>query len=172
MRSLHLLLIPIFALFAGCNGCDSCFSKAQPGDVVPTATTSGPALPQSTAPDAGGGGARSNSSDGGKADSGSPFAEPALTMSAVPRPKAPMPVGAFQSCGVYDGPLCVKDCPKGNCRQECDGVECELTCKGGYCSQLCGGEGKCKLTCAGGHCVQACTHKEACIKECAGGDCS
>ena len=35
-----------------------------------------------------------------------------------------MAVGAFQSCGRYDGPLCEKPCPKGNCRQECDGVEC------------------------------------------------
>jgi hypothetical protein len=168
MRWIHAL-IPTFALFAGCNGCDSCFSKAQPGDVVPTATTE-PAVPQTVAVDSGPA-ERPSSTDAGKSDAAQAPVEPALTLSAVPRPKAPMPIGAYQSCGVYDGPLCEKSCPKGNCRQECDGVECQLNCEGGYCSQVCGAEGKCKLTCKGGHCIQACTRKDACIKECAGGSC-
>jgi hypothetical protein len=113
-------------------------------------------------------------SDAGKKDSGTDSGPTPLIGSAPvppPRPKAPMPMGAFQSCGTYDGPLCVKDCKNGACRQECDGVKCELNCADGYCSQLCGLSGDCKLTCKGGHCIQVCARQESCVKECAGGDC-
>lgn len=100
-------------------------------------------------------------------------AAPYLTMPAIPRPSgAPMPLGDIQSCGVYDGPLCKMECPKGNCRQECDGVNCELTCKAGWCTQLCGSAtNNCKLSCPGGHCTQVCMKQDNCFRECAGGNC-
>jgi len=154
----------------GCGGCDSCFGTAQPGDydAAPTvATTTQPATP--IAAEAGAAAVEGKDA-AGEASVAAPT-EPLPRPSAVPRPKAPMPLGAFQICGNYDGPLCTKDCPGGNCRQECDGVECVLNCPAGYCSQLCGPTGKCKLTCVGGHCVQACTKAEGCIKECSGGAC-
>ncbi|HVJ92398.1 MAG TPA: hypothetical protein VM580_21505 [Labilithrix sp.] len=173
MRWLKPILFANLGLFAGCNGCDSCFSKPLPEDVVPTATAPAPsvapvaprttdaALPVERGEDA-----------GGKSDGAAAREEPVVALSAVPRPSnAPMPMGAFQACGVYDGPICHKSCPKGNCRQECDGVECTLACEGGYCSQVCGSQGKCLMTCPGGHCVQVCTKIDGCIRECAGGDC-
>jgi len=150
----------------GCGGCDSCFGTAQPGDydAAPAVSTTRPA----TAADAGSAPVVEEDAGG---DASPVAAEPVPPASALPRPKAPMALGAFQICGVYDGPLCTKDCAPGNCRQECDGIDCVLSCPGGYCSQLCGASGKCKLTCVGGHCVQACTKAEDCIKECSGGDC-
>src|SRR5262245_13118340 len=130
MRFLHgLFFLSLGTVSAGCGGCDSCFGSKEPGDVVPSATPATPlppvqpktvdaAPPVETAP---------------SARDAAPTPVPVLTMSAVPRPSgAPMPMGAFQSCGVYDGPRCEKACDKGNCRQECDGVDCELACKGGY----------------------------------------
>ena len=171
-RPTQILLFAFLGLFVGCNGCDSCMSK-QPGDVVPSAEPA-PTLPPiqprivDAAPE------EEESADAAPPEEASTN-EPTVNvpaMSAVPRPSdAPMPMGAFQSCGVYDGPLCEKTCAKGNCRQECEGVTCELSCAGGYCSQHCGKEGTCRMTCKGGHCVQVCAKKDGCVKECAGGDC-
>lgn len=169
MRLTRVLFLSALAMVSGCGGCDSCFGTAQPGDydaTVPLPTTArplaaadaGPSMPSAT--DAG--------SDAGPAEA---TTEPVPRPSSVPRPKAPMPLGEFQVCGVYDGPRCEKKCDKGACRQECDGVECELSCKAGYCSQLCGASGKCAMSCAGGHCVQVCTKPEGCIKTCTGGSC-
>lgn len=171
MRLLHGIFLLSLGAATGCGGCDSCFGTKQPGDDVPASTPSTAVpLQQPKAIDAGP--AEPAPSDGGARDDAATASVPVLTLSAVPRPSgAPMPLGAFQSCGVYDGPRCEKTCDKGNCRQECDGVECELLCRGGYCSQLCGPEAKCRMTCPGGHCVQVCTNAEGCIKECTGGDC-
>ena len=168
MRLIRILSVCALGMVAGCGGCDSCFGPA-PGDdaATPTATGSSPLVV------ADGAVAPRADSDGGSDAGATDAAKDAWnsTPLSVPRPKAPMPIGAYQSCGVYDGPLCTKECANGNCRQDCDGVKCELTCKGGYCSQLCGPAGECKLTCKGGHCVQVCTKPEGCTKECAGGDC-
>ena len=111
--------------------------------------------------------------DAGREGGGGPTGVVPMSASQLPRPKAPpkMPLGAFQTCGVYDGPICEMVCKGGNCRQECDGVECVFKCPDGYCSQLCGAEARCKMTCGGGHCVQACAKSEGCTKECTGGDC-
>ena len=169
MRLPRIVFYSSLALVTGCGGCDSCFGTAQPGDYDATPITTTTAKPLAAAADAGSAVVEPHDA---AADATPPApAEPAPRPSALPRPKAPMPLGAFQICGNYDGPLCTKDCPSGNCRQECDGVECALTCAGGYCSQLCGATGKCKLTCVGGHCVQACTKAEGCTKECSGGNC-
>jgi len=156
------------ALVSGCGGCDSCIGKPGAEDAAPESTATAPPVVVAK-PDA--------ASDAGSvkdaAEASAPMPVTLLRDADAPllRPKAPMPLGAFQSCGVYDGPVCEKKCDKGACRQECDGVECVLTCAGGYCSQLCGIDGKCRMTCTGGHCVQACTKGEDCKKECSGGDC-
>ena len=177
-RFVNLRAILFLSLLAGCGDCGSCGGDGGKADADPTAAEPDP-VTSPVAIDAG----RTATKDAGEeedasskpADAGSdgntrpeaPLPEP------LPRPSgAPMPMGAMQSCGVYDGPLCVKECPKGNCRQECDGVSCELTCKGGWCSQRCGPVGTCKLTCAGGHCVQQCTKQDGCTRECSGGDCT
>jgi hypothetical protein len=171
MRSLHAAVFASLGLFSGCGGCDSCFSSKEPGDVVPAATpaTAPPPTVERRVVDA----APPVEHDASTSEHDAGITPvPVLTMSAVPRPSgAPMPMGAFQSCGVYDAPRCEKTCDKGNCRQECDGVECELACTGGYCSQLCGAQATCRMTCNGGHCIQTCTKKDGCIRECAGGDC-
>ena len=177
---MNLRAILFLSLLAGCGDCGSCGGDKQKGtDADPSATEPDPYMSpdaidaalakrrdaaaaeddagKSTKPDAG-------AEAGSRADA--PLPDP------LPRPTgAPMPMGALQACGVYDGPLCVKECPKGNCRQECDGVKCELTCKGGWCSQRCGPAGTCKLTCAGGHCAQQCQKADGCSRECSGGDC-
>jgi hypothetical protein len=170
MRLPRIVFYSSFALVTGCGGCDSCFGTAQPGDydaTAPTTTTS--AKPLATAADASA--AAPEERDAGKEAAAEPAADPVLRQTSVARPKAPMPLGPFQVCGVYDGPLCTMECKNGNCRQECDGVDCVLACPAGYCSQLCGEAGKCKLTCVGGHCVQVCSKGEDCVKECSGGDC-
>jgi hypothetical protein len=177
--SRHSILrtIVLFSFLAGCGDCGSCGGDGKklpdPTATEPDPVTSPAAIDAGRAmrAEAGTGpeDAGKSSTDAG-ADAGprpeAPLPEP------LPRPSgAPMPMGAMQSCGVYDGPLCQKECPKGNCRQECDGVNCELTCKGGWCSQRCGPLGTCKMTCAGGHCVQQCMKADGCVRECAGGDC-
>ena len=170
MRVPRIVFYSSLALVTGCGGCDSCFGTAQPGDYDATAPiTTTTAKPLATAADAAP--AEPEERDAGKEAAAEPAAEPFQRAPSLPRPKAPMPLGSFQVCGVYDGPVCTRDCKNGNCRQECDGVECVLTCPAGYCSQLCGAAGKCKMTCVGGHCVQACTKPEDCVKECSGGDC-
>jgi hypothetical protein len=155
---------------AGCGGCESCFGKASPEDdaALPTSTARPAPTVADAAPEA-----ESTTKEPKEAglDAAPDASEPYLRTASLPRPKAPMPTGAFQSCGRYDGPLCEKKCPNGNCRQECDGVECLLTCEKGYCSQMCGASATCKMTCQGGHCVQSCTKPEGCIKECTGGSC-
>lgn len=170
MRLTRVLLLSALAMVSGCGGCDSCFGTAQPGDydgAAPVATTARP-LAGDAAPKP-----VPEATDAGDAAPAPATAttEPVPRASSVPRPKAPMPLGEFQVCGVYDGPRCEKKCPKGACRQECDGVECELSCAAGYCSQLCGASGKCALSCAGGHCVQVCANPEGCVKTCTGGSC-
>ena len=166
MRVMRTLFLAALALVSGCGGCDSCLTPQSFEEAGP-AMTAPPALAR---PD---GGAATRDEDAGRELPPKATAEPILLRDggALARPKSPMPTGAFQACGVYDGPLCPKVCPKGACRQECDGVECELTCAGGYCSQLCGATARCKMTCNGGHCIQACTVAEGCTKECAGGFC-
>lgn len=171
-------MLALFGLasLAGCGGCDSCSggSRATDDAGAPEPVTTAPVAP--LARDAGSG--RSPEEPDAAADAGHDAGRevdsgfrPDVAL-AVPRPSgAPMPMGAMQSCGVYDGPLCEKECPKGNCRQECDGVGCVLACKGGWCSQLCGPSAKCKLSCPGGHCVQVCSSAEGCTKDCAGGGC-
>jgi hypothetical protein len=171
MRLIRIVFLSSLAMVTGCGGCDSCFGTAQPGDDASFTTTT--ATPRAVAPDAGAPDAAPLEHDAGH-DAGpapEPTTQPVPMMSALPRPKAPMPLGSFEVCGVYDGPKCEKACPKGACREECDGVECDLTCLGGYCSQLCGPSGKCNLSCAGGHCVQVCTREEGCTKDCKGGNC-
>jgi hypothetical protein len=168
MRFSRTVLLSALALVSGCGGCESCLTPQVVVDEAGPATTSvRPSSPADAATDA-------READSGRDAAPAATAEPVLLRDAgVPllRPKAPMALGAYQVCGVYDGPLCEKPCPKGACRQECDGVECLLTCEKGYCSQLCGAAGKCKMTCAGGHCIQACTKANDCIKECSGGGC-
>jgi len=167
MAWLKKLGLSTLLMVTGCGGCDSCFGNGATVDASsPTPTASVSVAPKTA--DAGPAEDAATESDAGPVDSGK-IAIP--VMSALPRPKAPMPMGAFQTCGVYDGPLCEKTCLKGACRQECDGIACELSCQGGYCSQLCGATGKCKLSCAGGHCTQACTSPDGCTKTCTGGDC-
>jgi hypothetical protein len=173
MRIFRTLLLSSLGLVAGCGGCDSCFGRPEALD-----DASFPSEPaRSAAPrvvDAGPAQVEKDASADAPSDSAAATTDAAyLTApSAIPRPRsAPMPLGGFQTCGVYDGPLCEKTCPKGNCRQECDGVRCDLSCAAGYCSQLCGAEGTCKMTCNGGHCVQVCAKAEGCTKECAGGSC-
>ena len=170
MRLMSTLFLFALAMTAGCGGCQSCFGTAQPGDdaattaIAPSASAVSPLTKDAAAEASASGDA---AADAASYDGSFLVA----TDGGVPRPKAPMPLGEFQTCGVYDGPLCQKDCKKGNCRQECDGVGCALTCAGGYCSQLCGATGKCKLSCAGGHCVQVCSSPQDCTKECTGGSC-
>ena len=154
MRGMRTLFLGALALISGCGGCDSCLSTQAVEDAAPATAASPSPVAR---PDAGADAARDE--DAGRDAATGAKAEPTLLRDggALARPKSPMPTGAFQACGVYDGPICPKDCPKGACRQECDGVECELTCAGGYCSQLCGATAKCRMTCKGGHCIQACT---------------
>jgi hypothetical protein len=172
MRFTRVLLLSALAIMigvSGCGGCNSCFGTAQPGDydaTTPIATTARPATVGDAGPKA-----EPEATDAGDAAPAPANTEPVPRPSSVPRPKAPMPLGEFQVCGVYDGPRCEKKCDKGACRQECDGVECELSCKAGYCSQLCGASGKCAMSCAGGHCVQVCTNPDGCVKTCTGGSC-
>ena len=168
MRLTRIVFYASLALVTGCGGCDSCFGTAQPGDydATPIATTTGRPLATAVA-DA----SPAEERDAGKEAAAEPAPDPVPRASSLPRPKAPMGLGPYQVCGVYDGPLCTLECKTGNCRQECDGVDCVLTCPAGYCSQLCGPAGKCKLTCVGGHCVQACSKPEDCVKECSGGNC-
>ena len=170
MRLSRILLLSapfIVTLAAGCGGCESCFGKPAAGDdaAMPITTTTAAPVAVDAAP--------APVVVEEKKEAGADAAEsvPIPRASSLPRPKAPMAVGAFQSCGRYDGPICEKPCPKGNCRQECDGVECLLTCDKGYCSQMCGASAKCRMTCNGGHCIQACTKPDGCVKECAGGSC-
>jgi hypothetical protein len=159
---------------SGCESCASCSGHAAADDGGAGAATNDPGA-QDPAIDA----ARPFEEDRVRADAGpgvhlAPTADVVvLALSAVPRPQPPksMPMGPFQSCGVYDGPVCEKTCPAGNCRQDCDGVDCILNCQGGYCSQLCGPSAKCQLTCSGGHCTQVCSKPEECTKTCAGGAC-
>lgn len=171
-RKVFLSALAVLGLMgAGCGGCDSCFSNHAGDDAsIPTAP------PRPTTVDASV--ARDPEEDAGPKekpkDAGSdamPALPPTALASAVPRPKSSLPTGAFQSCGVYEGPLCERKCPKGACRQECDGVKCALSCAGGYCSQLCGASGECTLSCPGGHCVQVCARPDGCTKDCAGGGC-
>lgn len=168
MRVMRIVFVSALVMVTGCGGCDSCFGTAQPGDdaAATTSTTSPRALPRDDAGDA-----SADELDASRDASPEAAQEYPARDGGVPRPKAPMPLGDFQVCGVYDGPKCEKACLKGNCRQECDGVECELTCNGGWCSQLCGPSGKCKLTCNGGHCVQVCTRPEDCVKVCPQANC-
>jgi len=170
MSTLFLLAL---GMTAGCGGCESCFGTQTPGDeagMAPSATTTA-VTPLAKGDAAAEAGASNTNGDAGYDAAILDASWLVATDGAIPRPKAPMPLGEFQSCSVYDGPLCTKDCKKGNCRQECEGVGCALTCAGGYCSQFCGATGKCKLTCAGGHCVQVCSTAQDCTKECAGGSC-
>lgn len=159
------------ALVSGCGGCDSCLGAPSAEDAA--AVTMEPRPPPPLArPDVASDAARDD--DAGREGAPEAAAEPTPYLrdgGGLPRPKAPMPLGAFVSCGVYDGPACEKACPNGACRQECDGVECVLSCAAGYCSQLCGPTGRCRMTCNGGHCVQVCSNRADCIKECAGGGC-
>ena len=168
---MRALFLSALGLVTGCGGCDSCFGKAAPGDY--DATTSTTSQPRAVDPEGTDAATAHRDEPDGASDAGAnPVDTTAVPRpSALPRPKSPMPTGAFQACGVYDGPLCQKDCPKGACRQECEGVECLLTCDKGYCSQLCQINAKCRMTCKGGHCVQACTKAEGCVKECEGGSC-
>jgi len=171
MRIMKAVSVLALALVSGCGGCESCMGK--PGAVEDAAPETVTATTASAKPVADAG-APSDASR--EAAAPAPTAITLLRDAAAPllRPTElakGMALGAFQSCGVYDGPLCEKKCEKGACRQECDGVQCLLTCAGGYCSQLCGIDGNCAMTCAGGHCVQACTKAEGCKKECGGGDC-
>jgi hypothetical protein len=158
-------------MVTGCGGCDSCFGKAQPGDfdAAPEPTVAIPVQPATV--DAATTARPSEADAASEAGAESPSSTVTPRASGLPRPKSPMPTGAFQACGVYDGPLCEKACKKGACRQECEGVDCLLTCEKGYCSQLCQANATCKMTCQGGHCIQVCTNPKGCIKECSGGDC-
>ncbi len=171
MKLLHGLFLFSLGASAGCGGCDSCFGARQPGDdAVPSAVPTPVASPivVHKRVDA----APVKEEETKTPDAGAAAPAPIATLSAMPRPSgAPMPIGAFQSCGVYDGPRCEKKCDKGNCRQECDGVECDLTCAGGYCSQLCGPQAACRMTCTGGHCIQVCSSPQGCVRECSGGAC-
>lgn len=169
MRTTRAISLAALAFLGGCGGCDSCIAKPEDMTLTepPAPSVAPQVVPRVTADDNDGGididAAVQKAIDAGVTV---PFA------SALPRPKAPMPIGAYQACGVYDGPLCEKTCLKGACRQECDGVECKLSCGGGYCSQLCGANAKCTMTCEGGHCTQACTSPDGCTKECPGGSCT
>lgn len=173
MRVMRTAFLIALGLVSGCGGCESCLgNQAIPLDSEPPES---PATTATAAPLA-----RSDAAITAQPaeDSGQPAEKipPAPYMrDAGPllRPKMPpgMALGTFQTCGVYDGPLCEKKCPKGGCRQECDGVACALMCELGYCSQLCGGAGKCTMTCPGGHCTQACTVATDCTKTCTGGSC-
>lgn len=173
MRLSRVLLGLALVMVPGCGGCDSCFGTAQPGDEAGAAATS-TSRPASVSVDA-----SVVATDSGivtATDSGTTGLAPTPYLrdgGGLPRPKAPMPLGDFQSCGTYEGPLCEKSCNGGACRQECDGVDCVLSCKGGYCSQLCGPTGTttCKLSCEGGHCTQLCMRAEGCTKDCKGGAC-
>jgi hypothetical protein len=171
MRLTRVVVLSSLALVTGCGGCDSCFGTAQPGDYDATPTVTSPAKPLATAATVDASAAAPEERDAGKEAAAEPATDPVPRPSSLPRPKGPMPLGPYQVCGVYDGPLCTLDCTVGNCRQECDGVDCVLACPKGYCSQLCGAAGKCKMTCVGGHCAQACTKAEDCTKECSGGNC-
>jgi hypothetical protein len=168
MSLTRILLLAALGMLAGCGGCDSCLlSKPSAEDDAATGESAARPLAVADASPA-----KPVEALEAGADAAPPVEAPVVPRaSSLPRPKAPMPLGAFQSCGRYDGPICEKSCPNGNCRQECDGVECRLTCEKGYCSQMCGASARCSMTCAGGHCVQACTKPEGCTKECAGGGC-
>lgn len=176
MRLSRVLFGLALVMVPGCGGCDSCFGTAQPGDEAGTAatSTSTSSRPANLIAEAGVVTADSSvatATDGGKTGlAPTPYLRDG---GGLPRPKAPMPLGDFQSCGTYEGPLCEKTCNGGACRQECDGVDCVLSCKGGYCSQLCGPTGTttCKLSCEGGHCTQLCMRDDGCTKDCKGGAC-
>ena len=161
--SLAGLLLLGYGTWASCTTCDWSGASAEGG--APPSTGGDANAIRSTSTD---------TNDDSTKDAGYDSGRPYLTGPPAPKltSKPPMPSGAIQSCGVYDGPLCQKECSRGNCRQDCDGVSCELSCPGGWCSQLCGEQGKCKMTCSGGHCAQACTKQEGCTKDCTGGDCS
>ena len=175
--NLRFVLLLVVVGLSGCGGCDSCDGNKAGTDAavepVETATVAPQASVKKDAEPP-----TDDESDAGKPkDAGGDGAlrrEDLLIASAVPRPKPPpgMPMGEFQSCGVYEGPLCERECKRGNCRQECDGVKCDLTCNAGYCSQVCGQTGKCLLACPGGHCTQLCTNPDDCVKTCAGGGCN
>lgn len=172
MRLPRILIPILLATASGCGACDSCFGTKQPGDDDLTAPV--PAQPSAKPQAVEDAGEPSETTDDAGKDSST--ADSGLVevprIAPPPRPSnAPMPLGAFQSCGVYEAPRCERECPKGNCRQECDGVECTLSCNGGYCSQFCGPTGTCRFTCNGGHCIQVCSRADGCIKECGGGDC-
>jgi hypothetical protein len=169
MQVMRIVFLSALGLVAGCGGCDSCFSKPSAEDDAAVPARAATAAPLAVADASEAAAPADEKSDAGS-EAGTE-AVPVPRASSLPRPKGPMPMGSFQSCGRYDGPLCEKTCPKGNCRQECDGVDCLLTCEKGYCSQMCGASAKCTMTCQGGHCVQACTKPEGCVKSCAGGSC-
>ncbi len=169
--------LSLMALAAGCDGCNSCLSKPAAEDVVPTAAARAPAflVVDASAPTEQGPNERDEKAVTSKEDAASgPVVDetPVPRAASLPRPKGPMPTGAYQACGRYDGPHCEKGCPNGNCRQECDGVDCSLTCAKGYCSQMCGEAATCRMTCSGGHCIQTCTNSSGCVKECTGGNCT
>lgn len=171
MRLSRVFFVLALVMIPGCGGCDSCLGTAQPGDEAGTAATSTSrplAAAEAGAAAAGDSGVLPTTDGGKKTLDPIPYMRDG---GGLPRPKAPMPLGDFQSCGVYEGPLCEKTCNGGACRQECDGIDCVLSCKAGYCSQLCGPTGKCKLSCEGGHCTQLCMKAEGCTKDCAGGAC-
>jgi hypothetical protein len=176
--SVLFALLGLFASASGCGGCESCLGGGlRPSDDAaaepePEESPTPRSVVDAKAPVDAAAEDRDARARGDGGDAAALTREDIPAMPSLPRPKAPMPMGGFQSCGVFDAPLCKKDCPKGNCRQECDGVSCELTCKAGWCSQLCGPNAKCAMTCAGGHCVQVCTNADDCTKDCAGGDCS
>ena len=97
------LVVP-FLLLGGCGGCDSCFSTAEPHDAMPMtsphalATAVAEAAVAMPEPDAG----MEASSDAAVSNKDAT----AIPIPTVARPKAPMPLGAFQTCGKYDAPLC------------------------------------------------------------------
>jgi hypothetical protein len=169
LRLIKIVSFASLGALAGCGGCNSCFGTAEPGDDAATVAVTPTAKPVAReAAVAEEDAAPAKDAGGIDAADAAFLVQPALTLTIRP----PMPKGPIQSCGVYDGPLCQKDCEKGNCRQDCDGVECELACTGGYCTQFCGAQAKCRMTCRGGHCLQVCAKQDGCIKECLGGDCT
>src|SRR3972149_3609448 len=103
MRVMRALFLSALGMVTGCGGCDSCFGKAAPGDYDATTPTS----PLVTAVEAGAEAAAAHRDEDAGSDAGTPTPSTSAVprASGLPRPKSPMPMGAFQACGVYDGPL-------------------------------------------------------------------
>ena len=173
MRLTRMSAASLLVFVVGCsNGCDTCVAREGDFDAGSIAIDNTARVAPSVSVSASASATPPGPADAGKDAQAQENNTPPAAVSLVPRPRgAPMPLGATQSCGVYDGPLCTKECTKGNCRQECDGVECNLECRGGYCSQVCGTQATCKLSGPGGHCVQVCMKAEGCTKDCRGGGC-